>query len=97
MRRTTTENRSPARNDPTRRPEQHAAIHRHFSTAKRTITENPLVATLAVFGAGLAVGSVVGSLLADTGYGRHPPTLSERIQRRVSSVLSEMIPNSLEQ
>jgi hypothetical protein len=51
---------------------------------------------MAMFGVGLAIGSVVGNLLADAGHSRRP-TLSDRIQRRVSSVLSDMLPESLEQ
>jgi hypothetical protein len=49
-----------------------------------------------MFGVGLAVGTVVGALLADTGRS-HRPSLSDRIQQRVGTVLSEMIPASLEE
>ncbi|HUG18502.1 MAG TPA: hypothetical protein VMM56_05955 [Planctomycetaceae bacterium] len=69
---------------------------RIHSTAKQTIEDNPLGSTLAVFGVGLAVGTLLGGLMADVGNSRREQSLSQRIQQRVSSVLSEMIPDSLE-
>lgn len=70
---------------------------RIHSTAKQTIEDHPLVSTLAVFGVGLAVGTLLGGLMADSGNSHRERTLSKRIQQRVSAVLSEMIPDSLEQ
>lgn len=69
---------------------------RIHSSAKQTIEDHPLVSTLAVFGVGLAVGTLLGGLMADAGNSRREQTLSKRVQQRVSSVLSEMIPDSLE-
>lgn len=96
MRRSTSQNRIPHPEVASQPRDERPALQRHCSTAKRTIDENPLVATLTMFGVGLAVGSVVGRLLADVTLSRER-TLSDRVRRRVNSVLSDIVPDSLEQ
>ena len=95
MKSPTSQNRIPRRKRRSQQRVERAALQRNYSTTKRTIQENPLVATMAMFGVGLAIGSVVGGLLADTVHTRRP-ALSDRIQRRVSAALSDMLPDSLE-
>lgn len=97
MNRATPQNRiSPKMNEPGERDEKQS-LQGHFETVKQTIEDNPLVATLAVFGVGLAVGSIVGSLLADSTQSSRNQSITDRFQSRMISILSDMIPDALEQ
>ena len=96
MRNSTDQNRNPDRKVHSQSQEERPDLQRHCSIVKRTIEDNPLVATLTMFGVGLAAGAVAGRFLADLTFSREQ-TLSDRVQRRVNAVLAGIIPDSLEQ
>lgn len=97
MNRATPQNRIPQKHYENRKNEGNIPLQGHYATTKKTIEENPLVATLAVFGVGLAVGSIVGSLLADGPRSSQDRPLTDRFHTRMSSILSDIIPDALEQ
>ncbi len=62
--------------------------------AENFIQRSPMIATLAVFGLGLGVGAIIGSLLADSA----PPSRrqqAEALGRRVLDSLSDVLPDSV--
>ncbi len=78
------------RQEPTDNEHLPPILDRCRETAERAMQENPMIATLAVYGVGLGVGTLIGSILADSG---RPASrqFSESVGRRVLSALSDVV------
>ena len=63
---------------------------------EESVEQNPLLATLAMFGIGLGVGVAVGSLLAEPESARRRRS-AETLGRRILESLSEAMPPSIKQ
>ena len=72
-------------------PDEISTRCREFS--RQMIDEHPVAATLAVFGVGLGVGTLIGSLLAD----RQPAygSRAEALGHRVLGAVRDAVPDSL--
>jgi hypothetical protein len=77
-----------------RRKEISASLEDAYNTSRDMVTENPLTSTLVAFGAGLAIGVLIGHSL---GAGRHEieATTMERLGRQVCDVLRSSLPQSI--
>lgn len=71
------------------------AIEHYRQVAQHTIEESPMLATLAGFGAGLAVGALIGAALADTRV-LHQRRTAETLGHRVLAALSDAVPNTIQ-
>ncbi|REJ81567.1 MAG: hypothetical protein DWQ34_26985 [Planctomycetota bacterium] len=61
--------------------------------SRQLMDEHPLATTLGVFGIGLGVGTIVGSLLADQRFGRS--SRAEALGDRVLSAVRDALPDQM--
>ena len=59
-----------------------------------SVRENPLAATLVVFGVGFGVGTLIGGMLGDSISGRHE-NLAHSLGRRMLDSISDVMPASV--
>ncbi|MEW4528780.1 MAG: hypothetical protein ACF8PG_06700 [Maioricimonas sp. JB045] len=69
-------------------------LEEYRQTVTETVRENPLGATLAVFGAGLGLGIAVSSLIADS-QSRRQQYLARSLGQRLLDSVADYVPDSL--
>ena len=68
----------------------------HYAdSAREVLEEYPIGITLAVFAAGLGIGALVGSSLAEPLHIRRRPAVAENIGRRILAAIEEALPDSV--
>jgi uncharacterized membrane protein YebE (DUF533 family) len=80
-----------------RRHDMSSSLEECYTSSREMLAENPLTSTLVAFGAGAAIGVLVGHLIAGS-VRREPETTSshmEKLGRQVCDALRSSLPESI--
>ena len=78
-----------------RRNQMTSSLDDAYQSSKDMVGENPFTSTVVAFGAGAAIGVLIGHLLASSGHEQTTTSAMEKLGRQVCDTLRTNLPESI--
>jgi uncharacterized membrane protein YebE (DUF533 family) len=78
-----------------RRNQMTSSLNEAYSTSREMMADNPLTSTVIAFGAGAAIGVLIGHMIASSGHEQTTASAMEKLGRQVCDSLRTNLPESI--